>query len=77
MEFIKYSSSLLVYIAELIAFTCGIYFIMLHRDNSTQFIGKVVRFDCEIILCSAEMIPKPTIKVCILYYKHNALKVSC
>ena len=45
---------------------------MLHRDNSIQFIGKVVRFDCGdyiMILSSAEMIPKPTIKVCILYYK--------
>ena len=33
---IKYSSSLLVYIAELTTFTCGIYifnFVMMHGDN--------------------------------------------
>ena len=47
---IKYSSSPLVYIEELIVSLVVFSFVMLHRDNSTQFIGKVVRFDCGIIL---------------------------
>ena len=42
-------------------------------------IGKLVRFDCGIILwyiAVQKMIPKPIIKVCIFYYKCNALIIK-